>query len=561
MALITVLTALPCVATELTIVTSEDAVFRGGASSGSTFAGAALEINALNNGLGGDTSNSAKSWLKFDLAGLASVVALSDAALEIEPGTATGAPVSVYGLIGNDNWNDISTTWNTAPGNDLSSAVHVLPGKVFGGVPLGSFTHSSGINTFTSSLLSDYIDSERVINGGDGTATIILTGSLPIVGGSHGYFKSIESDPGEEARLSLSISPPVELRINRFSGLTQIVGVNTPQGFNIDGYSIHSGTALALDPIGWSSLQDQGELGWEEVPPGGGVNPKSTLTELNLTGFKQVADGQQISLGQAYDPSSGFEDMTFSYTLQGDPNSYTGDIVFTSDGGLYARVNKLTGRITIQNPAQIDIDIDAYGILSTAGLLNPVTWNSLHDQNELGWVESNPSANRLLELNLLASTVVPAGEAIDLGVAYTGGLNGLEDLSFVFSINSGPTISSLVNYFISTGILGDYDNSGAVGQSDYDLWRASFGSTTQLSADGNGNGVIDAADYAIWRDNLVATGSESVSAATSVPEPNSAAAALIVVFLIGWLTRHRTTLANWPRCYASPGVHLPRSPQ
>jgi hypothetical protein len=48
-------------------------------------------------------------------------------------------------------------------------------------------------------------------------------------------------------------------------------------------------------------------------------------------------------------------------------------------------------------------------------------------------------------------------------------------------------------------IAGDFDQSAAVDAGDYDAWRTSFGSTTDLRADGNHNGVVDAADYVVWR--------------------------------------------------------------
>ena len=52
---------------------------------------------------------------------------------------------------------------------------------------------------------------------------------------------------------------------------------------------------------------------------------------------------------------------------------------------------------------------------------------------------------------------------------------------------------------------GDYDGNGMVGNEDYSLWRANFG-TASTVADGNGNGAVDAADYVLWRDNVGSTG-------------------------------------------------------
>jgi hypothetical protein len=56
---------------------------------------------------------------------------------------------------------------------------------------------------------------------------------------------------------------------------------------------------------------------------------------------------------------------------------------------------------------------------------------------------------------------------------------------------------------------GDYDESGTVGQEDYLVWRANFGSTTTLAADGNGDGIINAADYVLWRNIFQATAAMS----------------------------------------------------
>jgi hypothetical protein len=69
-------------------------------------------------------------------------------------------------------------------------------------------------------------------------------------------------------------------------------------------------------------------------------------------------------------------------------------------------------------------------------------------------------------------------------------------------------------------IPGDYNHDGIVDTDDYNVWRSSFGSETNLAADGNGNNIVDAADYTIWRAHL---GDNSGGSGTldSVPEPSN----------------------------------------
>jgi hypothetical protein len=67
---------------------------------------------------------------------------------------------------------------------------------------------------------------------------------------------------------------------------------------------------------------------------------------------------------------------------------------------------------------------------------------------------------------------------------------------------------------------GDFDHDGYITMTDYNVWRASFGSTTQLSADANGSHVVDTADYVVWRQQLSkANGQLAIATGSNVPEP------------------------------------------
>ena len=417
--------ALPNGAGAVTIFTHEDAVFLGGANAAiaGQWPAFALGISSIDDGSGGDVgtlnnfgTSSHKSYLKFDLSTLSANAA--NITFEIDRGTATGASVNVYGLIGSDSgWDDATTSWNTAPGNDIDRAADMLSDSVFGGAPLGSFSFTGGTTlSFDSMGLANYINSERVANGGDDIATLILTGVLPPTVNYNGFLYNEEDTPSKEGRLQI-----------------------------------------------------------EEVGP-----------------------------------------------------------------SIHVRVNKSNGRLALVNEEVLSIDFDAYGIQSPSGLLDPFTWNSLEDQGKPNWVESNPTSNALLELNLVSSEVLVAGGVIDMGTGYTGGNAGLEDLTFFFSPNGGSTVQSSVEYVLA----GDMNGDGSVDIADSPLIvqaivdRASYDANAFTTTAGfpvdadfvgdiDGNGIFDLGDVGSF--SALLGGPTSASA---VPEPTSVSLLGIALGLI-----------------------------
>jgi hypothetical protein len=92
---------------------------------------------------------------------------------------------------------------------------------------------------------------------------------------------------------------------------------------------------------------------------------------------------------------------------------------------------------------------------------------------------------------------------------------------------------------------GDFNGDGVVDVNDYNVWRASFGSSTIIhgsGADGNYDGVINAADYAVWRSSMNGGGAGAL--AKSVPEPSTLALCLLAALALKLGRRYRARSAD-----------------
>ncbi|HEY3391105.1 MAG TPA: PEP-CTERM sorting domain-containing protein [Lacipirellulaceae bacterium] len=123
-------------------------------------------------------------------------------------------------------------------------------------------------------------------------------------------------------------------------------------------------------------------------------------------------------------------------------------------------VDRATGAISITNPGNAGIDLDAYTIQSNSGSLTLANWQSLEDNPSVagtGWFEGNPTVNRLTEVRSGGvSTLAPSatwGLGNPFQPVYTQIGQSAEDLVFQFNDPvAQETVNGVVNYVGSGNI-------------------------------------------------------------------------------------------------------------
>jgi hypothetical protein len=126
-------------------------------------------------------------------------------------------------------------------------------------------------------------------------------------------------------------------------------------------------------------------------------------------------------------------------------------------------------------------------------------------------------------------TVLTASSIVDNGLALTPAADALYDLSV-----SGSSVT-LTRGGGTSGLVGDYDESGTVDAADYTVWRDALGTNTSLPNDEIG-GMIDIGHYNQW---VVNFGHTSSGSSAAVPEPASGLI-LLVTLALPVVNRYRT---------------------
>jgi hypothetical protein len=261
-------------------------------------------------------------------------------------------------------------------------------------------------------------------------------------------------------------------------------------------------------------------------------------TTINGVLFQGTQPGQFFEGGHDF-PSASFvyhggdaASGSFLWSSGGAYATLAQSQIYNTDNGSidvgdgYGVINLTPGT---QYELQVFMLDDRTGVAKTFPLqFQQVQWTGNFDQ-----LATNPDSSVVGNVIGFVNDVTIGGDTVNKGEIATvrfsidSGFNGILVNPFGSGALNGMQLRSI-------GLLGDYDQNGSIGPGDYQAWKSSFGSTTNLNADGNGDGVVDAADYVTWRSlsSGGGAGSGGLSSA-AVPEPCTGLMAWAAITLIG----------------------------
>lgn len=223
------------------------------------------------------------------------------------------------------------------------------------------------------------------------------------------------------------------------------------------------------------------------------------------------------------------QQINFNHEIE-DLGRFGVDSEFSGDALVDHFAMRVTGQIRVLQGGDITFGISANDgarlRINGQQVLLDNTANKLEDT--FGTIHLEPGLHQL-ELVYFQKRL---GATLELLVANETG-------TFTSFLGAGSPASSW-SLLEAAPIPGDFNGDGNVDVSDYQKWRDTFGSTTELDADGKFDGVVNLADYTIWRDNQQQSPAASLADFThAIPEPSSLAATLVLLSL--------ATARRWPR--------------
>jgi lysophospholipase L1-like esterase len=215
-----------------------------------------------------------------------------------------------------------------------------------------------------------------------------------------------------------------------------------------------------------------------------------------------------------------------------------------ADAGLTLIVDPATGRGVLQNHSNDALHLISYTIHSDSGALQ-TNWGSFADRCNLAWVEANPTAHNLSELNPLGAMNLAPHAETNLGVVWDASKS--LDLQLTYLRVDGIVRQGTVVFDDAAATLaksGDFNADGVVDGGDFLEWQRTFVATVAplSGADHNGNGVVDGSDLNAWRSGMSAVTPAVGAALHAVPEP--AASTLALLFSLAIACQQRLDAAK-----------------
>jgi hypothetical protein len=216
------------------------------------------------------------------------------------------------------------------------------------------------------------------------------------------------------------------------------------------------------------------------------------------------------------------------------------------------RVDRATGQVTFANPAGSNFNLTGYSITSASGQLNPTGWVPIDTGNTFDpdgtWTTSASTSANIAEAVNAGNNggTIAGGTNKGIGAAlFRTPLAG--DLQFTYTLFGGVSGTGIVEYSGTAAARSDFNGDGQITAADWStnflpnlgkVFTGELAVAAYLKGDLDGDLDNDYNDFVLFKSDYIAVnGAGAFLALTGVPEPSTAAFALLASLGLAWVRR------------------------